>query len=418
MSERKGIIPEFGPFSGIRVIAAGSLIAMPFAASMLADFGAEVIEIERPGAGDTYRVFPPFTEHEGKEISTSWVQDARNRLSLSLELNLKHPEVKEIFYGLIREADIFMENMVWLEKLGITDEDLLKVNPKLVIVHVSGYGNKAFGGIPEYCDRASYDMIGQAFSGYILMNGSPDSDPVVCKPWLNDYVSAVFALFGVLAAYMGTQKTGKGQVVDVAQFEAQAKFMSDTYTSYTLNGVERGRTGNASASFQPYDIFRSKDGYFVAIGAFGGGVFNRFIKGAGFDTEYFTFEECSKDANALNSPKGRELATKIQGWTLNHTASELEDMMAAVRVPCSRVNTPKDCLEHEHYKLRDDFVTYRDQTLDKDVTAFGIAPKLSGTPGQVWRGAPKLGQDTDTILKTILNYDDEKLAELKAKRLI
>lgn len=129
MSERKSLIPEYGPFAGMRIIDTGSLVAMPFAATLLADFGAEVIHIERPGVGDTLRVLAPFANEDGKTVSTSWAQDGRNKLSLSLELNLKHPEVKELFYGLIKEADVFMENMVWLEKLGIRDEDLLAVNP-------------------------------------------------------------------------------------------------------------------------------------------------------------------------------------------------------------------------------------------------------------------------------------------------
>ena len=216
MSDRKFIIPEYGPFAGMRVITSGSLIAMPFAATMLADFGAEVIHIERPGVGDTLRMLAPFAEVNGKKVGTAWAQDARNKLSLTLELNLNHPEVKELFYGLIREADIFMENMVWLDKLGIYDEELLKVNPKLVIVHISGLGNAKFGGVPSVCNRASYDMIGQAFSGWLYLQGFKDRDPVVAKPYMNDFVSAFAALFGTLAAYNVAQKTGKGQVVDVA----------------------------------------------------------------------------------------------------------------------------------------------------------------------------------------------------------
>ena len=126
MSDRTFIIPEFGPLAGMRIIDSGSLIAMPFAATVLADFGAEVIHIERPGVGDTLRLMAPFATVNGKKVSTAWAQDARNKLSMTLELNLKHEEVKEIFYGLLREADVFMENMVWLEKLGIYDEELLK----------------------------------------------------------------------------------------------------------------------------------------------------------------------------------------------------------------------------------------------------------------------------------------------------
>lgn len=206
MSERKQIIPQYGPFAGMRVIDSGSLIAMPYAATLLADFGAEVIHIERPGVGDTLRVLAPFAKEDGKTVSTSWAQDGRNKLSLSLELNLKHPEVKELFFGLIKEADVFMENMVWLEKLGIRDEELLEVNPKLIIAHISGYGNPRFGGLPEYCDRASYDMIGQAFSGWMGLNGEKGGDPVVGKPWLNDFTSAYATVFAVLAAYINVLK--------------------------------------------------------------------------------------------------------------------------------------------------------------------------------------------------------------------
>lgn len=210
---------------------------MPFAATMLADFGAEVIQIERPGVGDTLRMLAPFAEVNGKKVSTAWAQNARNKLAMALELNLKFDEVKEIFYGLIKEADIFMENMVWLEKLGIYDEELLKVNPKLVIVHVSGMGHKEFGGIPSVCNRASYDMIGQAFSGWLYLQGDPDRDPAIAKPYTNDYVSAFATVFAALSGYIYAQKTGKGQVIDVAQFEAMAQYMCGTYTAYTMAGI-------------------------------------------------------------------------------------------------------------------------------------------------------------------------------------
>ena len=266
MSERKFIIPEYGPFAGMRVVCSGSLVAMPFAATMLADFGAEVIQIERPGVGDTLRMLAPFAEVNGKKVSTAWAQNARNKLAMALELNLKFDEVKEIFYGLIKEADIFMENMVWLEKLGIYDEELLKVNPKLVIVHVSGMGHKEFGGIPSVCNRASYDMIGQAFSGWLYLQGDADRDPAIAKPYTNDYVSAFATVFAALSGYIYAQKTGKGQVIDVAQFEAMAQYMCGTYTAYTMAGIVGERTGNFNPAFQPYNLFKSKDGFLVAVG--------------------------------------------------------------------------------------------------------------------------------------------------------
>ena len=418
MADRKFIIPSFGPFAGMRVVCAGSLVAAPFAGTMLADFGAEVIQIERPGIGDTYRILPPLAQVGDKKVSTAWLQNSRNKLALSLELNLKFEEVKEIFFGLIKEADIFLENMVWLDKLGIYDEELLEINPKLVIVHVSGMGHKEFGGIPSVCNRASYDMIGQAFSGWLNLQGDPDRDPVIVKPYTNDYVSAFACLFAALAGYTYAQKTGTGQVVDVAQFEAMAQYMCHVYTTYTMNNVSVERTGNYQPNFQPYDLFRSKDGFLVAIGAFGSGVYNRCIKGMGLDVEYFNFKEAGATAKAVASPKGQELSKAIIEWAASHTAAEIEQAMEDARVPCATVNTAKSAIENPHFISRGDWVEYEDQTLKAPVKAFGIAPKMSVTPGKIWRGPPAPGQDTEDVLKTILGYDDAKIAALKEKELI
>ncbi len=418
MSERKFIIPEYGPFAGMRVVCSGSLVAMPFAATMLADFGAEVIQIERPGVGDTLRGLAPMADVNGTKVSTAWVQNARNKLAMSLELNLKHEEVKEIFYGLIKEADIFMENMVWLDKLGIYDEELLKVNPKLVIVHVSGMGHKEFGGIPSVCNRASYDMIGQAFSGWMDLQGEADQDPAIAKPYTNDYVSAFACLFAALAGYTYAQKTGKGQVVDVAQFEAMAQYMCGTYTTYTMTGTISKRSGNYNPNFQPYNLFKAKDGLLVALGAFGKGVYNRCIPAMGLDLEYFNFKDCSSGPEAVASAKGQELNQAVVDWCLQHDALEIEKIMEGARVPCAVVNNAKTAYENEHFRSRGDWIKYVDQTTNSEVEAFGIAPKMSVTPGQVWRGAPSMGQDTDNILKTILGYDDAKIAELHEKNLI
>ena len=418
MEKRNFIIPEFGPLAGLRVVGAGSLIAMPFAATMMADFGAEVIQIERPKVGDTYRSFPPVKSTEQGTASSSWIQDARNRLSMTLELDLSDPDVKDIFCKLIAQSDIFIENMVWLEKLGIRDEELLEVNPKLVIVHISGYGHKEFGGQPEICSQASYDMTGQAFSGYALFNGYSDMPPLIVKPSLGDYITGLFALFGMLAAYIDAKNTGHGQIVDVAQFESMARVMRDAFTMSSLGLAEVQRCGTKATGFQPWDLFTSSDGVYISIGAVGKSVFERFMRAAGFDVERYSYEKTSKNKAAVNSPEGRELDRLINDWCATHTADEIEEAMRRWRVPCSRVNDAQACMKNEHYLSRKDFVNFIDQTTGTNVTAFGIAPKMSASPGTVWRGAPRLGQDTDDILGKILGYDNERISAFREKGII
>lgn len=413
------IVPEFGPLSGIRVITAGSIVAMPHAGNMMADFGAEVIHIERPKVGDTYRGLAPFAEHEGKKVSTSWAQDARNRLSLTLNLDLSIPEVKDIFLGLLKKADIFMENLVWLEKYGISDDMLMEVNPKLVIVHISGYGRPQFGGIPEVCDRASYDMIGQAYSGFMHLNGEAEpSMPMLTKPWTNDYISALHALFGALSAYIHVQKSGKGQVVDVAQFEANARILSDTFVSWTEANVLRTRTGVKAAAFQPYGLFKTKDDRYVAIGAFGPAVYKRFVTALDLDVDYYNFKDCASSVQAVSSEKGRELDRLTIEWVAERTADEVVEHLAKFKVGCAKVNTAEDAVNDQHWINRDDFIEYEDQTLGKTIKAFGMVPKFSETPGKVWRGAPYLGQDNEAVLTKLLGYTAEKVNELKEKGIL
>ena len=418
MSMQNKLIPDFGPLKNVRVLCSGSIVAMPHAATMMADFGAEMIQIERPGVGDTLRGLAPFAKYNDKKVSTSWAQDARNRLSLTLELDLAIPEVKEVFIELVKKSDIFMENMVWLDKFGIYDEDLLKINPKLVIVHISGYGRPQFGGEADVVDRASYDMIGQAFGGSLWLNGDTDRPPMVTKPWSNDYLSAMFACFGALAAYISAQQTGKGQVVDVAQFEATARVLCDTVISYTEVGLVRGRSGSKAAAFQPYGLFETKDAKYVAIGTFGPAVYKRFIKAIGEDPEYYSFKDCSSSIEAVASPKGKELDQKINAWVSARDAKEVVDIINKAKVGCALVQTAADVVNDPHWKSRNDIIEYEDQSLGKKIKAVGVVPKMSVTPGQVWRGAPTMGQDTDLILKKLLGYDDAKIKELKDKKLV
>jgi crotonobetainyl-CoA:carnitine CoA-transferase CaiB-like acyl-CoA transferase len=241
---------------------------------------------------------------------------------------------------------------------------------------------------------------------------------MVTKPWTNDYISALNAVIGALMAYIHAKNTGKGQVVDVAQFEAMARILSDTIVSYTEAGITRTRAGSKAAAFQPYGLFKSKDDKFVAIGTFGPAVYKRCIAAMGLDPEYYNFKECSSSIEAVKSDKGRDLDAKITAWCLERPAKEIIAIINKNKVGCAQVNTPEDVVNDPHWLDRGDIIEYEDQSLGKKIKAFGIAPKMSASPGKVWRGAPTMGQDTESILKKLLGYNDAKIKALREKKCI
>ena len=211
-SRAPSLLPEqFGPLQGVRILSTGSLIAQPYAASLAAEMGAEVIQVERPGEGDAawrhLGMQLPTTDGSG-QVATTWVQERRNELYTTLDFST--PEGKQIFLKLIEACDIWMESSKpgSYTKWGLTDEVVLQTNPKIVIAHVSGYGQT---GHADYLGRASYDMIGQAFGGLMYQTGFPDPEPPVrANPWTADYITALFCLWSSLSGYIYAQRTGKG----------------------------------------------------------------------------------------------------------------------------------------------------------------------------------------------------------------
>lgn len=412
-------MPSYGPLSGMRVLMSATIVAAPFASTLLGEMGAEVIQLELPKIGDPFRKqFPPIT-HEDREVSAGWVQNGRNRLSFTLNTNMKYPESKEIFLSLIKNADVWLENIVWLDKLGITEEMLFEVNPKLVICHVSGFGRPQFGGIPEICDKPSYDNIGQAEGGYTFLNGFPEpSPPTFAASFINDYLTALFTAFGISAAYANVLRGGKGQVVDIAQVETQARILDDAWTVWANLGIVKERFGNKVPIFQPGGVYRAKDGRYVSLGAFGPAVYSRFINALGLDLEYFNYDAAGATKTAVNSPLGQELRHKTEEWIESRTAQECYEQLTKFKVPCGIAKTTQEIHSDPHWQSRGNFIKYVDQTLEKEVEAFGFVPKLSGTPQQVWRGSPRLGQDTDAILTDLLGYTEAEVQGFRGKGII
>jgi crotonobetainyl-CoA:carnitine CoA-transferase CaiB-like acyl-CoA transferase len=247
------LLPEqFGPLQDVRILSTGSLIAQPYAASLSAEMGAEVIQIERPGEGDA------AWRHLGRQLptkdgngfaATTWIQERRN--SFYATLDFSKPEGRAIFLKLVQVCDIWMESSKpgSYSKWNLTDDVVLQTNPKIVIAHVSGYGQS---GHPEYLGRASYDMIGQAFGGLMHQTGFPDPEPPVrANPWTADYITALFCLWSSLAGYISAQRTGKGQVIDISQFESIHRLLSGTMVEYFAAGFVRQRSGNKATGFLP-----------------------------------------------------------------------------------------------------------------------------------------------------------------------
>ncbi len=411
--------PVFGPLAGIRVLLNGTVVAAPFTATMMSDFGAEVIALERPKVGgDPARHQKPQITEGDKSISGAWMQNARNKLSFALETNLAVPESKEIFLSLIKNSDVWIENMVWINKLGITDEMLLEVNPKLIICHISGYGTPGFGGDPKHLNRPGYDPLGQSESGWALLQGWPDLEPYYAQQYIGDYLNGLFAVNGILMAYLNVQKTGKGQVIDVSLTEGWMRVMDDNFTLWTEKKFLKHRQGLKQVAFQPAGVFPTGDGKYINLGSYGKTAYERVLRGFGIDLEKFPYEKAGGSVEAVASPLGRELDKIFSDFFMSHTAEEALEICINNKISAAMVRSAEDVYNLPHWHKRGDWLKYEDQTLNKEIEAFGFVPKLSETPGKVWRGAPRLGQDTEEILVKLLDYTSEEIETLKGKGVI
>lgn len=406
---RTTLVPEpFGPLQGIRILSSGGLIAQPFAAALAAEFGAEVIQVERPGQGDAVwrHLGVQLPARDGKDrVSTSWIQERRNSFYVTLDFEKR--EARELFLRLVRVSDIWMESSKPGAYAGwsLDDGAVLGANPRIVAVHVSGYGQT---GYPDYLGRASYDMIAQAFGGLMYQTGFPDpSPPTRAAPWTADYITALFCLWSSLAAYIHAQRTGRGQVVDLAQYEAIHKILAGTMIEYFRAGASRERSGNRATAFQPYDSFQAKDGWVVlaAIGA----VFDRACRVIGLDPEKYR-----KAHTELDSVEGIEFDAILRGWIAERTVEEVVAAFNAAKVGCCPIMTARDMAEDPHFKARGVHMEWQDEQVGR-VKGVGVIPRFSATPGRIWRGSVPVGFDNDTVYGELLGLGPGEIGSLRAK---
>ena len=404
------LTPLFGPLQGVRVIDSGRFVAGPWAATYLGEFGAEVIHVEAPPYSypfaDPTRSLPPILPEGASPaggVSESWVQYARNKLSLGLDL--RRPEGRAVFLDLARTADIWIESSRpgTYDGLGLTDAALWNAQPRLTIVHVSGFGQT---GDPARLRTPSYDLIGQAFSGFLSVQGEPDpSPPARSGTALNDTVTGLAAAAGAVMGYVSAQRTGTGQAVDVAQYEVFFTLLENLALDYFMRGVVRARHGSAHARLHPYDLHRAKDGW-VVVAAPTPETWRRL-------RELVGLSDTAWDEPSYRLEHRAEADAAIARFCSERSGAELEAVGLKRDLAMTRVYDMRMISEDAQYRAREMFVEWEDPVAGP-VKGAGIAPRFSATPGRVWRGAPWLGQDNRRILAGLLGYDEARIESLVA----
>ena len=409
----KLLAEQFGPLQGVRILSTGTIVAEPFAAALAAEMGAEVIHIERPGKGEDWRVAEfPIEAPNGDPVASSWLQDHRNMYHTTLDFSTT--EGRKIFLKLVERADIWMESSKarTYDKWGLDDSTVLAANPSIVICHISGYGQD---GDPEYVGRASYDFTAQAFGGMMNLMGNPEPDPPTrAVPWTADYITGLFCMWSSLAAYIHAQRTGEGQVIDLAQFEAVHRILSGTMVAYHELGLVRERAGNKAGNAQPWDTFQAQDGW-VVIAAVGPAVYARVCRVLDLDPDE---EKWIKARREVNSPEGIEFDAILRGWVEDRTVDEVVRTFNDAQVGCSRIMNAQEMADNSHYHAREVHLEWEDQQLGRTVKGVGIVPKLSRTPGKIWRGSVPVGHDNQLVYGDLLGITPDTLRELAERGVI
>lgn len=389
------------PLKGIKVIELGTLIAAPFCSRILAEFGAEVIKIESPDGGDQLRQWRKM--YEG--TSLWWYVQSRNKKSLTL--NLRSAEGQEIVRKLVQDADIVIENFRpgALEKWNIGWEQLSAINPRLIMVRLSGYGQTG----PDR-DKPGFGVIGESMGGLRYVTGYADRPPVRLGVSIGDSIAALYGVIGAMMALQHRHASGRGQMVDVALYEAVFSMMESLVPEFDVLGFVRERAGNALPGIVPSNTYPTQDGKFVIIGANNDAIFKRLMNAMGRSD---LADDVQLATNAGRVPRTAEIDAAIGAWTAAHDLDVVLKALDGVDVPAAKVYDVADIVSDAQYLARDMIEQHRLPD-GKPVKLPGIVPKLSDTPGATQWIGPKLGEHTGEILRG-LGYDTAAQQALKAR---
>lgn len=377
-----------GALDGLKVLELGQLIAGPFAAKTLADFGADVVKVESPGAGDPLRKWRLLKDG----TSVWWQAQSRNKRSIALDL--RQPQAQDIVRRLAAECDVLIENFRpgAMEGWGLGPDELLRLNPRLIVLRISGYGQTG-----PYRDRPGFGVVAEAMGGLRHLTGEPGQVPVRVGVSIGDTLAALHGVIGILVALQSRAKTGEGQVVDVALYEAVFNCMESLLPEYSSFGAVRGPAGSALPGIAPSNAYRCKDGAYALIAGNGDSIFKRLMAVVG----------CSDMAadpmladNAGRVARVAELDEVIGRWTASLSVEDVLAELDRASVPAGRIYTVADIAADPHYQARGMIEEIRLE--DGSLLALpGIVPKLSRTPGSHRRNAPTIGQDTVAVLREI-----------------
>ncbi|WP_353146212.1 CoA transferase [Pollutimonas bauzanensis] len=377
------------PLSGIRVLELGQLIAGPFAAKMLGEFGAEVIKIEPPKTGDPLRKWRLLHD----DTSVWWEVQSRNKQSVTLDL--RQAEGQDVIRKLVKTADVLIENFRpgTLEGWGLGWDTLRAINPGLIMLQVSGYGQTG-----PYRDRPGFGVVGEAMGGLRHLSGEPGRPPVRVGVSIGDSLSALHGVIGVLLALRHREQNGgQGQTIDVALYESVFNMMESLLPEYSVFNAVRQPSGSALPGITPSNAYLCADGKYALIAGNGDSIFKRLMTVIG---RLDMAENAEYAHNNGRAQHAQAIDTAIGIWTKTHTLDEVLAALHDARIPAGRIYDIADICADPHYQARDMIL---DSQLDDGtpVKLPGIVPKLSDTPGEVRRKAPRLGQDTEAVLSAL-----------------
>lgn len=397
------------PLAGIRVVDVATVIAGPYCASILGEFGADVIKVEHPLGGDALRRFGTPTE---RGDTLTWLSEARNKRSVTIDLH--HPEGVELFKNLIAESDILCENFRpgTLEKWGLGWDVLREVNPGLIMLRVTGYGQSG-----PYKDRPGFARIAHAVGGLAYLSGMPKGAPVTPgSTTLGDYMTGLYGCLGVLLALRYREQTGEGQYIDAALYESVFRCTDELAPAFSMFGMVRERHGPTHNDFAcPYGHFPTKDGKWVAIACATDKLFERLAQAMG--RPELASHSIYGD-QSVRMEHRHDVNEIVRDWCGSLSREEVLDRCFATGAPAGPLNTIADIFGDRQFHARKNLVAIDDDDVGETVIVPSVIPRLSETPGQIKHLGPRLGANTEEVLKDLLGVDEQEIEKLREQRVI